>query len=178
MQNIFIHPAEPSDAARELYLYATNCASAWLMAEAAFRNYERKRAKGLCYVIERDANGLWWILYGNARVHFEPVDGSFPNWTRIIPTAPETLTAAHYQPQYVAAMGDMSKALRDGKKDAAAFFRIHQNGENPALVTFDRACESVTDKPGPRTDCCAVLMPMRSRSDLASASWPADFLNT
>lgn len=136
------------------------------------------RTKGLCYVIERDGNGLWWILYGNARIHFEPVDGSFPDWTRIIPTAPETLTAAHYQPQYVAAMGDMSKALRDGKKDAAAFFRIHQNGENPALVTFDRACESVTDKPGPRTDCCAVLMPMRSRSDLASASWTADFLNT
>lgn len=136
------------------------------------------RTKGLCYVVERDGNGLWWILYGNARIHFEPVDGSFPDWTRIIPTAPETLTAAHYQPQYVAAMGDMSKALRDGKKDAAAFFRIHQNGENPALVTFDRACESVTDKPGPRTDCCAVLMPMRCRSDLASASWTADFLNT
>lgn len=136
------------------------------------------RTKGLCYVIERDGNGLWWILYGNARIHFEPVDGSFPDWTRIIPTAPETLTAAHYQPQYVAAMGEMSKALRDGKKDAASFFRIHQAGENPALVTFDRACESVTDKPGPRTDCCAVLTPMRSRSDLASASWTADFLNT
>lgn len=136
------------------------------------------RTKGLCYAIERDGNGLWWILYGNARIHFEPVDGSFPDWARIIPTAPETLTAAHYQPQYVAAMGDMSKALRDGKKDAAAFFRIHQNGENPALVTFDRACEGVTDKPGPRTDCCAVLMPMRSRSDLASASWTSDFLNT
>lgn len=46
MQSVFIHPAEPSDAARELYLYTPNCASAWLMAEQAFRNYERKRAKG------------------------------------------------------------------------------------------------------------------------------------
>lgn len=135
------------------------------------------RTKGLCYVIERDANGLWWILYGNARIHFEPVDGNFPDWQRIIPTAPETLTAAHYQPQYVAAMGEMSKALRDGKKDAASFFRIHQAGEGPALVTFDRVCTDATDRPGPRTDCCAVLMPMRSKSDLAGATWTADFLH-
>lgn len=46
MQNIFIHPAEPSDAAVELYHYMRNCAPAWRMAEHAFRNYERKRAKG------------------------------------------------------------------------------------------------------------------------------------
>jgi len=39
--------AAPSDAARELYLYAPNCARAWGMAEHAFRNYERKRAKGV-----------------------------------------------------------------------------------------------------------------------------------
>lgn len=133
------------------------------------------RTKGLCYVIERDANGLWWILYGNARIHFEPVDGSFPDWTRIVPTAPETLTAAHYQPQYVAAMGEMSRALRDGKKDAAPFFRIHQAGEGPALVTFDRVLTDATDRPGPRTDCCAVLMPMRSKSDLAKPNDFAEF---
>ena len=133
------------------------------------------RAKGDRYVIERDANGLWWILYGNARIHFEPVDGNFPDWQRIIPTAPETLTAAHYQPQYVAAMGAMSKALRDGKKDAAPFFRIHQAGEGPALVTFDRAVTDATDRPGPRTDCCAVLMPMRCKSDLAKPNDFAEF---
>jgi len=133
------------------------------------------RTKGLCYVIERDVNGLWWIIYGAARVHFEPVDGSFPDWQRIVPTAPETLTAAHYQPQYVAAMGEMSKALRDGKKDAAPFFRIHQAGEGPALVTFDRALTDATDKPGPRTDCCAVLMPMRCKSDIAKPNDFAEF---
>jgi hypothetical protein len=56
---------ECSDAAHELYLYTSNCAPAWAMAEAAFRNYERKRAKGtydaalarkgLAYAIERAA---------------------------------------------------------------------------------------------------------------------------
>jgi len=37
---------ELTDAARELYFYTINCAPAWQTAEAAFRNYERKRAKG------------------------------------------------------------------------------------------------------------------------------------
>lgn len=123
------------------------------------------RAKGLCYVFERDAQGLWWILYGNARVHFEPVDGTFPDWTRIVPTAPDTLTPAHYQPQYISKLGDMAKALRDGKKDAASQFRIHQAGENPALVTFPRQVDSIKDTPGPRTDCLAVLMPMRTHAN-------------
>lgn len=123
------------------------------------------RAKGLCYVFERDAQGLWWILYGNARVHFAPVDGTFPDWTRIVPTAPDTLTPAHYQPQYISKLGDMAKALRDGKKDAASQFRIHQAGENPALVTFPRQVDSIKDTPGPRTDCLAVLMPMRTHAN-------------
>jgi hypothetical protein len=121
--------------------------------------------------------GQWWILYGNARVAFTPVDGSFPDWTRIIPTAPETLTAAHYQPQYIAAIGNMAKALRDGKKDATSFFKLHQNGENPALVTFDRKVDDITDASGPRTDCCAVLMPMRTKGDqYAGATFTDTFL--
>lgn len=134
------------------------------------------RSKGLCYVFERDAQGLWWILYGNARIHFEPVDGTFPDWTRIVPTAPETLTPAHYQPQYINALGNMSKALRDGKKDAATFFRLHQDGENPALVTFPRKVEKITDKGGPREDCLAVLMPMRTQDAQAGVTFRDIFL--
>lgn len=173
--------ARCNDAFKLQDVKPAHCADALpglIVPDTALRqaNKAAGRAKGLRYVIERDANGLWWIIYGAARVHFEPVDGSFPDWTRIVPTAPETLTAAHYQPQYVAAMGEMSKALRDGKKDAAAFFRIHQAGDNPALVTFDRATESINDKPGPRTDCLAVLMPMRCKSDLAGATFTDTFL--
>ena len=120
------------------------------------------RSKGLCYVIERDAQGLWWILYGNARIHFAPVDGSFPDWTRIIPVAPDALVAAHFNPLYIGKLGDMAKALRDGKKDAASQFKLHQNGENPALVTF-----ASEDGKGQRTDCCGVLMPMREKGESA-----------
>jgi hypothetical protein len=116
------------------------------------------RSKGLCYVFERDAQGLWWILYGNARIHFAPVDGSFPAWNRIIPTPPETLTAGHYNPLYLAALGNMAKALNDGKKDMGTAFRLHQAGENPALVTFRNLVGDA------RTDCVAVIMPMRTKS--------------
>jgi len=162
---------------RPAYDSAGNCLPGLIVPDTAIAQASKAagRAKGLDYVFERDTLGQWFIQYGAARVHFEPVDGSFPDWQRIIPTAPETLTAAHYQPQYVAAMGKMAQALRDGKKDAAPFFRIHQAGECPALVTFDRALTDATDRPGPRTDCCAVLMPMRSKSDLAKPNDFAEF---
>jgi hypothetical protein len=135
------------------------------------------RSKGLHVTIERDAHGQYWMQYGNARVHFVPVDGSFPDWTRIIPQAPDALVAAHYQPQYIATLGKMAQALRDGKKDGASQFRLHQNGANPALVTFPRKLDSVKDDRGPRTDCCAVLMPMRTdAADFADAAFTDAFI--
>jgi hypothetical protein len=112
------------------------------------------KGKSPYYTLERDANGIYWLQRGAVRVHFVPVDGSFPDWTRIIPEAPKALVAAHYQPQYVNAMGKMAQALGGGKKDAANAFRIHQNGENPGLVTF------ASDGGGIHTQCCAVIMPM------------------
>jgi hypothetical protein len=128
------------------------------------------KSKGLCYVIERDAQGLWWLMYGNARVHFTPIDGSFPEWRRIVPEMPALLTAAHYNPAYMVALGNMSKALRDGKKDASTAFRLHQDGDKPALVTFLDA-EGNT-----RTDCIAVLMPMRIKAgDYSSAIFAREF---
>jgi hypothetical protein len=117
------------------------------------------KGKGPYYTIERDAGGLYWLQRGAVRVHFEPVDGNFPDWTRIIPEMPEALVAAHYQPQYVAAMGKMAQALGGGKKDAANSFRIHQNGENPGLVTF------ASDGGGIHTQCCAVITPMHYRGE-------------
>jgi hypothetical protein len=133
------------------------------------------RSKGLTIEFSRDTLGQWWIVYGNARVNFTPVDGTFPDWQRIIPCAPETLTPAHYSPLYIGKLGDMAKALRDGKKDSAPTFRLHQNGNNPALVTFTRYRDKSTDDKGPRADCCAVLMPMRTDADEYAG---ATFLDT
>lgn len=164
---------------RPAYDSAGNCLPGLIVPDTAIAQASKAagRAKGLDYVFERDTLGQWFIQYGAARVHFTPVDGSFPDWTRIISAAPDTLIAAHYQPQYIAALGKMAQALRDGKKDAATSYRLHQNADNPALVTFCRKLDSVTDNPGPRTDCCAVLMPMRTKdADWAEPSFTDTFL--
>lgn len=135
------------------------------------------RSKGLTIEFSRDTLGQWWITYGNARVNFTPVDGTFPDWQRIIPCAPETLTAGHYNPLYIGKLGDMAKALRDGKKGEVSTFRLHQDGDNPALVTFNRKVEKITDIIGPRADCCAVLMPIRTEADeYAGATFHDTFL--
>ena len=133
------------------------------------------RSKGLTMEFSRDTLGQWWIVYGNARVNFTPVDGTFPDWQRVIPCAPETLTPGHYNPLYIGKLGDMAKALRDGKKDSVSTFRLHQDGNNPALVTFTRYRDKSTDTKGPRADCCAVLMPMRTDADEYAG---ATFLDT
>ena len=123
------------------------------------------KGKGPYYTIERDAGGLYWLQRGAVRVHFVPVDGTFPDWTRVVPEAPETETAAHFDPKYVAAMGKMAVALRGGQKGEATAYHIHQVGERPALVTFPRKVAKITDPTGPRDDCCAVIMPMRYRGE-------------
>ena len=120
------------------------------------------KGKGDNYTIERDVNGLYWLSRGNVRVHFVPVDGNFPDCTRVVPEQAETETAAHYRPQYVTAISKMAIALRDGKKGAANAFHICQAGEGPALVLFPRKMEKLTDEQGARTDVCAVIMPMRA----------------
>jgi hypothetical protein len=49
-------------------------------------------------------------------------------------------------------------------------FRLHQAGENPALVTFRNGDGDA------RADCIAVLMPMRTKpTDYAAGSIAAGF---
>ena len=43
---------------------------------------QASKGKDSFYVIERDANGLFWLSKGNVKVHFTPVDGNFPAWDR------------------------------------------------------------------------------------------------
>ena len=128
---------------------------------------QASKGKGDWYDIQRDANGLFWIAKGAVKVHFTPVDGSFPSWDRIIPELPETETPAHYQPQYIAALGKMASALsKGGKKDCANRYRIAQNGTNAAPVLFPKG-----DGTGARHDVVAVIMPYRA-SDVTG--WSRD----
>jgi len=98
--------------------------------------------------ISREGN-----LWRAGDVVFTPIDGVFPDsWPRVIPQdPPATLTAAQFNPAYLADMKKIAEAL-DGKGSIAS---IYQDGMNQALVAF-----------GAREDCLAVVMPHRNDNRL------------
>ena len=101
-------------------------------------------------VIELNGNTLGGVV-------FTPVDGTFPDWRRVIPPVDGyqsgTNTPAHFNPDYIYDLGQMSRAL--GSKTGTSF-KIHAWGaENPHGVTF-----------AGREDCFAVIMPMRQAADV------------
>lgn len=81
------------------------------------------------------------------------LNGTFPNWRRVIPPIDGYTTAADgkqgfFNPDYVYDIGQMSRAL--GSKNGTAF-QIHGwDSGSPHGVTFAN-----------REDCFAVIMPMR-----------------
>jgi hypothetical protein len=101
--------------------------------------------------IELNGNTLGGVV-------FTPVDGTFPDWRRVIPpidgfSPGEDQTPAHFNPDYIYDLGQIARAL--GSK-TGTFFKIHAwHRESPHGVTF---CD--------RTDCFAVIMPMRQQSEI------------
>lgn len=102
-------------------------------------------------VIELNGNTLGGIA-------FTPVDGTFPDWRHVIPPVDgyqsgNTSEAAHFNPDYIYDLGQMSRAL--GSKTGTSF-RIHAwDKESPHGVTFAN-----------REDCFAVIMPMRQHGNV------------
>jgi DNA polymerase-3 subunit beta len=101
-------------------------------------------------VIELNGNTFGGVV-------FTPVDGTFPDWRRVIPAADgyqsgNTSEPAHFNPDYIYDLGQMARAL--GSKTGTAF-RIHAwDSASPHGVTFSG-----------RDDCFAVIMPMRQTAD-------------
>lgn len=96
--------------------------------------------------IELNGNTLGGVV-------FTPVDGTFPDWRRVIPAADGYQSGdgkpAHFNPDYMYDIGQMSRAL--GSKTGVTF-QIHGwDSGSPHGVTFAE-----------RTDCFAVIMPMRT----------------
>ena len=91
----------------------------------------------------------------------QPVDGSYPDWRRVVPSDLSGVTA-QFQPVYIADMGKIGETLT-GKRKNGLPAHIHHNGEGPAGVTFP-GCD----------DAFAVLMPIRSaHTDDGEGVWPA-----
>ena len=79
----------------------------------------------------------------------EPVDGTFPDWTRAIPSREPSGVVAQFNPAYVADMGKIGTLLTGNRSGNLAHF--HHNGDGPCGVTFP-GCD----------DAFAVLMPVRA----------------
>lgn len=89
-------------------------------------------------------------------VPFEPIDGTFPDWRRVVPTGEEMPSdnpelndgpiEVHFNHAYVGDLAKMGKFL-----DGASVLHP-RTASDPCLVTF-----------GTRTDCFAILMPMRRK---------------
>jgi DNA polymerase III sliding clamp (beta) subunit (PCNA family) len=107
-----------------------------------------KLAGARCQEIEVTADKIGQIAY-------TAVDGTFPDWRRVVPTGEETHTKpedsaahAHFNHAYIGDLAKMGKAL------AGASMLHPTSASNPCLVTF-----------GERADCFAVLVPVRRGGD-------------
>ena len=90
------------------------------------------------------------------QIQYTPVDGTFPDWRRVVPTGLEKPSdkpddapgRVHFNLSYVGDFAKMGKLL-------GGTSMLHPvSASHPALVTF-----------GERADCFGVLMPMRRTVD-------------
>jgi hypothetical protein len=122
------------------------------MVKAALKLAPKKAA-----TIELNGNTLGGVV-------FTPVDGTFPDWRRVVPTGEELPSgkpddapgAVHFNHAFI---GDMAKmaAILCGKADTAQSMLHPVSASHPCLVTF-----------GDRADCFAVLMPLRRKINLSA----------
>jgi DNA polymerase-3 subunit beta len=81
-------------------------------------------------------------MLGN--IIFTPIDGTFPDWRRIVPKELSNQTA-QFNLSY---LGDFAKVAKALGKGTPAY--VNHNGESAALISF-----------GPNVDGFGLLMPMR-----------------
>lgn len=101
-------------------------------------------AKGGVITIDT-AQGVMWHTTGGLTTGCREIDGSFPEYQRVIPRE-FSGEVAQFNPALVARFGDIAGILGKGTLPA-----IRHNGLSAALVTF------------PRLDCFGVMMPILIR---------------
>ncbi len=114
-----------------------------------------KPPKGVDIVyLTKESESRWRIDYCGASISFAPIDGTFPDWRRIVPkeTSGEL---AQFDPAYI---GDFAKVAKALGANAKAGVKISHNGPGPALVTF-----------GDDIDGFGLLMP--TRANYGSTIW-------
>lgn len=82
-----------------------------------------------------------------------PIDGTFPDYRRIIPQAVDG-KPGQYDGNYTGIMAKFAQALGLG------YFTIHHNGDNAAPVTFNS-----------RQGVYGIIMPLRQNSSTETPAW-------
>jgi DNA polymerase-3 subunit beta len=94
------------------------------------------------------------VDYAGGSVAAAAVDGTFPDWRRVIPQSEPSGVACQFQAQYFDAFRDAMAILAGGKGDAQP--NIAHNGDNPAIVDLGDAGA---------VEAFGVLMPLRIKRD-------------
>ena len=91
-----------------------------------------------------DASG-WRLIYDDVALGFKPIDGTFPDWRRIVPSETSGETA-QFNPKYLTDFAKAAKIMGSG-----SFITVAHNGQGPGLVTLQGDFEAF-----------GVLMPFRA----------------
>lgn len=103
----------------------------------------------------------WMLAMGAQSVGFEPVDGKFVDYQRVVPSVLSG-EVAHFNPIYLKRCQEAAADLYDGRgaRDSSKAVYVGHNGNSGALV--DLGC----------TNAVAVVMPMRgSAPHPATSAW-------
>ena len=102
------------------------------------------------------------IDYAGGTVAANAIDGTFPDWRRVIPQGAPSGVACQFQAQYLDAFRDAMAILAGGKGDAQP--NIAHNGMDPAIVDLGDAGA---------VQAFGVLMPYRIKRDNLLTRAPA-----
>jgi DNA polymerase-3 subunit beta len=91
------------------------------------------------------------IYYAGATYAENAIDGTFPDWRRVIPQSCDG-TISQYNPSYLADFAEAGRILNGGRCDVPV--AVSYNGDSPALVRFWHE-----DKP---VQSFGVIMPIRT----------------
>lgn len=107
--------------------------------------------------LTQESENRWRIDYCGTSIVFSPIDGTFPEWRRVVPKEISGETA-QFNPAYVGDFAKVAKALA-AEGDCV---KIAHNGGRPALVTF-----------GDAIDGFGLLMPTRATGSTVWDSAPS-----
>jgi len=103
-----------------------------------------------------EANGTCAIKYQGRSTIFQPIDGTFPDWNRVVPAKVDG-AVAHFNAHYLADFAKINDMYQDEKGRCLI---VGHNGNGPALVHLPIGIDNV-----------AVIMPVRhSKEEVPSVA--------